>query len=229
MIQCDNVMKHFVLPDSAETLSWRVDELTIARGERVLISGPSGCGKSTLLNILAGLLRVDSGSVTVDGVRVDQLSTAQSDHFRGGHVGLIFQSFHLLAPFTVLDNVLLGARFGRKYHGKTALGKAETLLEEVGLRARQAYRPSRLSIGEQQRVAIARALINDPALLIADEPTASLDSANANTIVDMLFHLCAEHQTTLLMISHDRQAAGRFDREIDAGTWMRHEQGGNHV
>lgn len=220
MIECRNLIKEYPLPDSDEMLRWRVADLTIARGERALITGPSGCGKSTLLNILAGLLQVDSGDVTVNGIRVDKLSTAECDIFRGRHIGLIFQSFHLLSSFSVLDNLLLGARFGRKYQGKIALNKAERLLEQVNLSARKSHLTSRLSIGEQQRVAIARALINDPPLLIADEPTASLDAKNAATILELLFQLANEHKATLLMVSHDRTIADRFDREIAADTWM---------
>jgi len=221
MIRCESVEKEFVTIDQHQRVRWALADLTIERGERVIVTGPSGCGKTTLLNLLAGMLRLDSGSITVDGVRVDQLSTSEADVFRGQHLGLIFQSFQLLTPLTVLENVLLGARYGRKWHGHAACEKAENLLEQVGLSARKHYRPSQLSIGEQQRVAIARALINEPPLLLADEPTASLDAANVAIVLDLLFKLCESHGTTLVTVTHDLTAASRFDRQINAAPWMR--------
>lgn len=224
MIECRNLIKEYPLSENGENLLWQLDELIVDPGERVLITGPSGCGKSTLLNILAGLLHVDNGMVAVAGVRVDKLSTAESDIFRGRYIGLIFQSFHLLNSFSVLDNVLIGARFGRKYQGKIALSKAEELLNQVGLSSRKNHLTARLSIGEQQRVAIARALINDPPLLIADEPTASLDAKNSAVILELLFRLASEHQATLLMVSHDRAIADHFDREVSASEWMKNRK-----
>jgi putative ABC transport system ATP-binding protein len=220
MISCHGLRKEFITPLLESPLQWQLDELEIARGERVLVAGPSGCGKTTLLNLLAGLLMPDAGEITVDGVRVDQLSTSEADRFRGGHLGLIFQSFHLLSPLTVRDNLLLGARYGRKWGGHDAQTRATALLEQVGLRARQSHRPGQLSIGEQQRVAIARALINEPSVLLADEPTASLDAVNAVRVLDLLFDLCAAQGTTLLVVSHDPAIAARFDRRIDAAAWM---------
>jgi putative ABC transport system ATP-binding protein len=221
MIHCQSVEKQFMAPDRPDPLRWAVDAFTVERGERVLITGHSGCGKTTMLNLLAGLLTPDAGTITVDGVRVDELTTSDADRFRGQHVGLIFQSFQLLTPLTVLDNLLLGARYGRKWEAREARQRAETLLNEVGLQHRMQYRPGRLSIGEQQRVAIARALINEPPLLLADEPTASLDAANAERVLDLLFRVCAKHGTTLVAVSHAAEIAARFDRVVDASSWMR--------
>jgi putative ABC transport system ATP-binding protein len=220
MIACSNLHKRFTSRNRQVTSQWRLDELAIAKGERVLISGPSGCGKTTLLNLVAGLLRPDSGSLTVAGVRVDQLNTSHADVFRGRHVGLIFQSFQLLTPLTVTDNVLLGARYGRRWSSHDAHARATSLLDHVGLATARHQHPAELSLGEQQRVAIARALVNEPPLLLADEPTASLDAANAAKVLDLLFDLCAEHGTTLVAISHDRSIAPRFQRTIDASGWM---------
>jgi ABC-type lipoprotein export system ATPase subunit len=220
MIEFTEVKKLLAAPNPAESRNWRVKALSIAKGERVLISGPSGCGKTTFLNLLAGLLHPETGSITVNAVRVDQLRTSQADVFRGGNIGLIFQSLHLLTPFTVLDNVLLGARFGRKWKHHEALERAKALLGEVGLSERLKARPHRLSLGEQQRVAIARALINEPCVLLADEPTSSLDAANTGKVLDLLFQLCDTHHTTLVMVSHDTSSAERFDRMIDAADWI---------
>ncbi|HEY3379087.1 MAG TPA: ABC transporter ATP-binding protein [Armatimonadota bacterium] len=224
MIHCLDVEKHYASPVLEAALHWRLGEFHVAQGESVLVTGPSGCGKTTLLHLLAGLLRPDAGEITIDGLRVDLLDTSAADIFRGQHIGLVFQSFHLLAPLTVLDNLLLGARFGRKWDSREALSKAHALLEQVGLAGRKGHRPGQLSLGEQQRVAIARALINEPPLLLADEPTASLDKANSLRILDLLFQLCAQHGTTLVAVSHDLSMADRFDRSVDAEPWMSLEQ-----
>ena len=224
MIDCTNVEKRFVSRDRETPARWRIDRLTVGKGERVLITGPSGCGKTTFLNLVAGLLRPDAGEITVSGVRVDGLSTSKADVFRGHHIGLIFQSFQLLSPLSVLDNVLLGARYGRRWSAHEARPKARGLLESVGLKAWEHHRPGELSLGEQQRVAIARALINEPPLLLADEPTASLDKRNSANVLDLLFDLCAAKGTTLVAISHDTSIAQHFDRTIDAGAWMAAEE-----
>lgn len=220
MIHCYQVEKSFTTRVTGALLRWRLDVLAVARGERVLVTGPSGCGKTTLLNLLAGLLQPDGGTIEVDGVRVDELRISEADRFRGQHIGLIFQSFQLLPPLTVLENVLLGARYGGKWTGREAHTRATALLAQVGLGDRQHHRPAELSLGEQQRVAIARALINEPPVLLADEPTASLDEKNAAQVLDLLFTLCADHGATLLAISHDTRITPRFDRVIDATPWM---------
>lgn len=229
MITCERVEKTFHAPAQQQALCWRLDALQVEKGERVLITGPSGCGKTTLLNLLAGLLRPDAGSITVDGVRVDELSIAQADRYRGRHLGLVFQSFQLIPALSVLDNLLLGARYGRKLPPHAARERAEALLAEVGLRERMRLSPGRLSIGEQQRVAIARALINDPPVLLADEPTASLDARNSAIVLDLLFKLCSERQATLVVVSHHAHIADAFDRRIEADGWMRHGEEVSHV
>jgi len=220
MITCTQVAKQFVVRNSGAVLCWAVETLTVAKGERVLVSGPSGCGKTTLLNLLAGLLRPDHGAITIADVRIDELDTASVDYFRGLHIGLIFQALQLLSPLSVLDNLLLGARFGRRWSPGEARDRAEHLLARVGLADRRTHRPGELSLGEQQRVAIARALINEPPLLLADEPTASLDARNAGIVLDLLFALSAEHGATLVAVSHDPTVQARFDRVIDATPWM---------
>jgi putative ABC transport system ATP-binding protein len=229
MILCQDIEKVFITRNTGTPLRWAVDTLTVAKGERVLVAGPSGCGKTTLLNLLAGLLHPDRGQIVVHGQRVDEMDTAEADLFRGYHIGLVFQSFQLLAPLTVLDNLLLGARYGRKWTAAEAHTKAHTLLERVGLGARKLHRPGELSLGEQQRVAIARALINEPPLLLADEPTASLDTANGQVVMELLFDLCTEHGTTMLAVSHDPAIRDRFDRVLDAAGWMRNPAEVAHV
>ena len=152
--------------------------------------------------------------------RVDEFSTAEADHFRGQHIGLIFQSFQLLSPLSVLDNLLLGARYGRKWSGHEARDKAEMLLSQVGLRDRLIPSPrGTLAGGTAARRDLPRA-INEPPLLLADEPTASLDKANSAIVLEMLFKLCESHGTTLLAVNHDPAIASHFDRVLDASGWM---------
>ena len=225
MIECHHVEKRFDAADGSLPRRWRVDALAVSKGERVLIAGPSGCGKTTLLNLVAGLLHPDSGEITVNGARIDQLSVSAADVFRGRNIGLIFQSFQLLRPVSVIDNVLLGAHFGRKLPRHEAHARATELLSQVGLGDRRRQRPGHLSLGEQQRVAIARALINEPPLLLADEPTSSLDATNSGKVLGLLFDLCEANGTTLVAISHDQALASRFDRVIDASAWMSRDEG----
>jgi ABC-type lipoprotein export system ATPase subunit len=219
-IECREVLKLFPTDDPATLLRWHLPELSVARGETVMITGPSGCGKTTLVNLLSGLLKEDSGEITVEGVRVDQLSLAQADVFRGDHLGLVFQSFQLLRPLTVRENLLLGARYGRKLHGAEAHARADELVEQVGLGARRHYRAAQLSIGEQQRVAVARALINEPAVVLADEPTASLDPRNAEAVLDLLLGLCEGEGATLVLVTHNAALAPHFGRCLEAQHWM---------
>lgn len=221
MIDCDHVIKYFSLT-TGKRLEWRLHDFRVARGERVLVTGPSGCGKTTLLNLIAGLLRPESGAITVCGTPVHGLSTAAADRYRGEMLGLVFQSFQLLPSLSIVNNLLIGARYGRKWAPDEAKQRASRLLDEVGLSDRLHHRSAQLSLGEQQRVAIARALINEPPLLLADEPTASLDRANAERVLDLLFTVCHRHEMTLVTVSHDQQIAARFDRTVDLSSCMQH-------
>lgn len=175
--------------------------LTVRAGEAVAILGPSGSGKSTLLNLIAGLDRPDSGTVTVDGVRVDGLGEAAAARFRRSRIGMVFQFFHLLDDLTVVDNVVLPAQLAGVTRG-VAYRRAAELLESLGVdRHARAY-PGRLSGGERQRVAVARALMNRPPLLLADEPTGALDSASGEDVGELLRELHADGQTVVL-VTHD--------------------------
>ncbi|MEU9201121.1 ABC transporter ATP-binding protein [Streptomyces sp. NPDC048332] len=175
--------------------------LTVQPGEAVAILGPSGSGKSTLLNLIAGLDRPDTGTVTVDGVRVDRLGEAGSALYRRSRVGMIFQFFNLLDDLTVIDNVILPARLSGVARGEAGRRAAE-LLETLGIgRHARAY-PGRLSGGERQRVAVARALMNRPALLLADEPTGALDTAAGQDVSTLLSDLNGEGRT-IVVVTHD--------------------------
>ena len=192
-----------------------VAELSAATGERLALTGPSGCGKSTLLNLVAGLIRPESGEVHVLGERVDRLRGWKADAFRGRRIGFVYQSHNLIDAFTAEDNVLIGMRFGRAVARAERKARARDLLTRVGLEKRRHSRPPKLSVGERQRVAIARALANRPALLLADEPTGSLDPKTAQSVLDLMLELCAEENCTLLLVTHDEEIAGRLPRRFD--------------
>ncbi|MEW2125760.1 ABC transporter ATP-binding protein [Streptomyces sp. NPDC058369] len=175
--------------------------LSVLPGEAVAILGPSGSGKSTLLNLVAGLDRPDTGTVTVDGVRVDRLSEAASALYRRSRVGMVFQFFNLLDDLTVGDNVALPARLAGMSRGEAARRTAG-LLERLGIDRHARAHPGRLSGGQRQRVAVARALMNRPALLLADEPTGALDTAAGQDVSRLLTELNAEGQT-IVLVTHD--------------------------
>jgi putative ABC transport system ATP-binding protein len=185
--------------------------LDIGRGEAVGLTGPSGSGKSTLLMIMAGLERPDRGSVTVAGVDIGSLDEDALARFRGRHVGIVFQSFHLIPTMTALENVAVPlelAGVGDAFH------RAAAELEAVGLGARFAHYPAQLSGGEQQRVALARALAPTPDILVADEPTGNLDETTGKAIIELMFTRFAAKAMTLVLVTHDTVLAGRCDRVI---------------
>jgi putative ABC transport system ATP-binding protein len=182
--------------------------VTVAAGEVAAIMGPSGSGKSTLLNLIAGLDRPTSGTVTVAGQRIDTLGEGALARFRARHVGIIFQFFNLLDDLTVADNVLLPAQLAGASR-RRARARAAELIERLGLDGHRDAYPARLSGGQRQRVAIARALINSPELLLADEPTGALDTATGQEIGRLLSELNAAGQT-LVLVTHDPALAARY-------------------
>jgi len=194
-----------------------IPELKIEPASQLCIRGGSGSGKTTLLNIIAGILSPGRGTVVLDGADLAQMSEAERDRFRGRKVGFVFQTFNLLSGFTAAENVLLGSVFagdpGEKRADRTA--RARELLEKVGLSGRAEHRPSALSAGEQQRVAIARALMNRPRLVLADEPTGSLDEKNGNQVLDLMTNLAAAAGATLLLVTHDPVVMARFSTVLD--------------
>lgn len=187
--------------------------IDVARGEFLALRGASGAGKSTLLHLLAGLDSPDAGDIRVAGKDLAHMSQRELAHFRNEKVGLIFQAYHLLHELDALENVCLSGRIGGK--NVRALEKSGMeLLARVGLKDRFDHRPYELSGGEQQRVAIARALINEPELIIADEPTGNLDSHTGEEIVDLLCALRNERNATLIIATHDNKVAERAPRVI---------------
>jgi putative ABC transport system ATP-binding protein len=188
-------------------------DLDIAQGDFLALMGPSGSGKTTLLNLIGGLDRPTAGSVTVDGVRIDQLSSGELAKWRARHVGFVFQFYNLLPVLTAEKNVELPLLL-------TSLGKAQrqkhidTVLEIVGLRDRAKHKPAELSGGQAQRVAIARALVADPTLLVCDEPTGDLDRKTADEILHLLQLLNKQHGKTIVMVTHDQKAADFASHEL---------------
>jgi lipoprotein-releasing system ATP-binding protein len=187
--------------------------LIVQRGEFVALRGASGAGKSTLLHLVGGLDQPDRGEIIVAGQNFSQLSSGGLARFRSEKIGIIFQAYHLLHEFDALENVCLPGRIARHNHADTRK-RAKTMLERVGLGARLDHRPSELSGGEQQRVAIARALINQPDVILADEPTGNLDSHSGEEILNLLTEIRAERNTTLIIATHDAKVAERAPRVI---------------
>jgi putative ABC transport system ATP-binding protein len=186
-------------------------DLTIGEGEAVGIVGPSGSGKSTLLMVLAGLERLDSGEIHVNGSALHRLGEDALADFRGKNIGIVFQSFHLIANMTALENVAIPLELANV---RNPFDIARRELQAVGLGERLGHYPGQLSGGEQQRVAIARALAPSPAVLIADEPTGNLDTETGRQIADLLFAQQAERGMTLVLVTHDLALASRCSRQV---------------
>jgi putative ABC transport system ATP-binding protein len=197
---------------SRQLYALRDVSVQVQRGEFVSVVGPSGSGKSTLLNLVGGIDQPTSGEVWVDGTRIDTLNENTLAIFRRNHIGIVFQFFQLLPTLTALENVTLPMEL-RGDDRKIRQVRAQEMLARVGLGARMSQLPSELSGGEQQRVAIARALVNDPPILLADEPTGNLDSANAEGIIALLREL-AEAGKTILLITHEANLARAAHRTI---------------
>jgi ABC-type lipoprotein export system ATPase subunit len=189
-------------------------DLTVERGEFVALRGASGAGKSTLLHLLGGLDLPNQGEIVFDNINLRKLSAAALAQLRNSRVGFIFQAYHLLPELSAMENVMLPGRMGRK-PSATVEPRALELLARVGLKERVSHRPYELSGGEQQRVAIARALMNEPDLVLADEPTGNLDSHTGEEIIQLLHDLLTERKATLVIATHDLKIAARAPRVLE--------------
>jgi len=208
MLVADNLFKKYSNLTVVNGVSLEVD-----KGEIVSVVGPSGAGKSTLLHLLGALDKPDSGKVTIDGTEIFKLSSKKQAQFRNHHIGFVFQFHHLLPEFSAIENVAVPLWI-RGISKKEGLDKAKEMLQTVGLGQRLENKPSELSGGEQQRVAIARALVNKPSIIMADEPTGNLDSANAQAIHELFLKLRNELNQTFVMITHNEELAKMTDRTL---------------
>jgi len=199
----------------SQQVEFSLEKLQLRKGEQVALTGPSGCGKSTCLNLVSGLLKPDSGSIIVEGTNIEKLNPRAMDRFRGEKIGFVYQTFHLLDAFSALENVLIGLRFARQVPNAKRKAAAKEALEKVSLAHRIHSKPSSMSVGEKQRVAIARALSSSPSLLLADEPTGSLDPNTGADVFELLTSLCRERDTTLMFVTHDLDLASKLDRQVD--------------
>ena len=220
MIHLTNIEKSF---GSLEVL--KGIDLEINKGEVVSIVGPSGAGKTTLLQIMGALDRPDSGKVIVDGVDVSTLSQKKLSDFRNQHVGFVFQFHQLLPEFTALENIMIPAFIAGKSQ-KEAKRRALELLDFMGLTERAEHKPNELSGGEKQRVAVARALVNNPAVILADEPSGSLDTKNKGELHQLFFDLRDKFGQTFVIVTHDEQLASITDRTIHMKDGRILEEGG---
>ena len=209
MIHAKNIHKSF-----GELEVLKGVDLSIAKGEIVSIVGPSGAGKTTLLQILGTLDKPNAGEVLVDAIDFSKLGEKELAAFRNKHIGFIFQFHQLLPEFTALENVMIPALIARKDVKKTTQ-KAKELLQYLQLADRMEHKPNELSGGEKQRVAVARALINDPGLILADEPSGSLDSKNKEELHKLLFELREKFGLTIVIVTHDKELAALSDRVIE--------------
>ncbi|MDP7132664.1 MAG: ABC transporter ATP-binding protein [Planctomycetota bacterium] len=211
ILEIRDLTKSYTSPDGEEVSIIDIAEFSLEEGKQVALRGSSGSGKTTFLNLIAGILRSDSGTVEVAGKNLSNMAEANRDLFRARNLGYIFQTFNLLQAFTGLENVLLGMMFGA---GKDE-ARARDLLDRVGLGDRMSYQPGQMSVGQQQRVAIARALANRPCLVLADEPTGNLDAAHGQESLSLIREVCEENNAALLLVSHDRDIIGQFDHVMD--------------
>jgi putative ABC transport system ATP-binding protein len=209
MIQLENVSRYY--GDGKGVRALDNMSLKIDRGERVAVMGPSGSGKSTLLNLICGLDELTSGAVNIDGVNIASLDDDARTRLRREKIGMVFQTFNLLPTLTALENISLPLRLQGQPR-READHRAKAMIERVGLGGRVTHRPDELSGGERQRIAIARALIFQPPILLADEPTGNLDSKTGEEILGLLDDLHREFNTTILMVTHNEEAAAHCDR-----------------
>jgi ABC-type lipoprotein export system ATPase subunit len=209
MLRLENVLKTFPQPGGGRLTVLDIPSLLLEEAEQVALVGRSGGGKTTLLHTIAGITAPDSGVVEVGGVDIARLSESGRDRFRAARIGYVFQTFNLLAGFTALENVRLGMTFST---GRHDVERAKMLLDRVGLGDRLHYRPSQLSVGQQQRVAIARSLAGRPRLLLADEPTANVDPANQQSVIDLIRQTCQDERITLLLVTHTTEVSNQFGR-----------------
>jgi len=207
VLEVEELKKAYVAPDGETTPILDIESFSMDEGAHVALHGASGSGKTTFLNLIAGVLKADTGRIVVAGREITALREAGRDRARAETIGYVFQTFNLLQGYTALENVLLGMMFGPG----ADRARAEELLERVGLKDRMGYKPRQLSVGQQQRVAVARALANRPRLVLADEPTGNLDVHHARDALELMREVCRESEAALLLVSHDTAILEQFE------------------
>jgi len=205
LIHVTNLVKNYKTPDNTTLRILQIKELIIEDGRMLGVCGVSGSGKTTLLHILTGLLLPTAGDVRINDVYINRLAEGKRDIFRANNIGYIFQSFNLIPYLSARENVLLSMWIGKKTKKHEREKRCDELLEQVGLSKRAKHLPDELSGGEQQRVCIARALANNPSIIVADEPTANLDSQTKFQVIDLIKTMCVQNKATLILSSHDRE------------------------
>lgn len=211
LLDISNLQKRYTGPDGTSQLVVDVPQFSLEAADQVALSGESGSGKTTFLNLIAGILKPDSGRIMLAGQEMSALPESSRDRLRATSIGYIFQTFNLLQGYTCLENVLLGMSFGPGADREFA----KTLLKRVGMEHRLHHQPRQLSTGQQQRVAVARALANRPKLVLADEPTGNLDHKNAREALELIRDACKENSAALLLVSHDHEVLGSFEKQED--------------
>ena len=221
LLEIAGLKKSYAAPSGEMTPVIDVESFAMEGGEHVALRGASGSGKTTLLNLIAGVLRADSGRIVLDGEEICGMGEAERDRVRARQIGYVFQTFNLLQGYTALEYVYLGMMF----HGHVDKEHAVALLERVGLKDRLDYKPRQLSVGQQQRVAVARAVAKRPKLVLADEPTGNLDHVRAREALTLMREICRENSAALLLVSHDRDVLEEFDRVEELSTLNRASAG----
>ena len=186
-------------------------DLFCQAGSTILVTGNSGKGKTTYLHILAGLLQPNSGEIVIDNKEITHLKGSKADKFRGRNIGVVFQKSHFIASLSVLENLEMASWLAS---GKKHKARAAALLQKLDISEQAHKLPSQLSVGQQQRVSIARALMNEPKVLLADEPTSSLDDKNADNVIELLENLAKEYKTALIIVTHDNRIKQKFSNQI---------------
>jgi lipoprotein-releasing system ATP-binding protein len=210
LLALENIHKTFSMGKTGMEILKGID-LSVDKGDIVTLFGPSGAGKSTLLSVMGGISKPSHGKVFLNGTDIYALGDKDLSLLRNSKIGIVFQFYNLLSDFTALENVMVPAMIGKR----DLLSRAKALLSELGLGARMNHRPGELSGGEQQRVALARALINEPDVLLADEPTGNLDLENANALFDLILKLNKEKKQTVILVTHNKDLALKTKRIIE--------------
>ncbi len=213
ILRAKEIKKSFKSPNGETIDVLRGANLEIARGQSISLRGESGAGKTTFLNVIAGLESPTSGEIYWDGQRVDNLSNSKQARLRAGFMGFVFQNYCLVPELNALENVELAARIAGKFDA-SARKRAKELLDSVGLSGRLRHLPSQMSGGEKQRVAIARAVMNNPRVILADEPTGNLDEATGLEVMDIFLTLCSSYSTSLVLITHNPEFAARTSAQV---------------